>query len=114
MGAEKIKRIAGELNLDTNAPAIDWQIFLPAFGVVTALSLSLIFFPVGAANFTQSATDWVTHNFGWLYMITALGALIFSVWLAFGRFGDILLGSPGEPPEFSESVSYTHLDAADE
>ena len=88
--------------MNANEPAIDWQIFTPAFGVVALLSLSLIIYPVGAADFTQSATDWVTHNFGWLYMITALGALIFAVWLAFGRFGDVVLGSPGESPEFSE------------
>ena len=88
--------------MNANEPAIDWQIFTPAFGVVALLSLSLIIYPVGAADFTQFATDWVTHNFGWLYMITALGALIFAVWLAFGRFGDVVLGSPGESPEFSE------------
>ena len=63
-----------EPHLNTNEPTIDWQIFAPAFGVVVALSLSLIVFPIGAADFTQSATDWVTHNFGWLYMIMALGA----------------------------------------
>jgi len=98
----KIKELEGELNLNTSEPAIDWQIFVPAFGIVTALSLGLIFFPAGASDFTESLTDWVTHNFGWLYMITALGALIFAAWLAFGRFGDIVLGSPGEPPEFSQ------------
>ena len=91
-----------EPHLNTNEPAIDWQIFAPAFGVVVALSLRLIFFPIGAADFTQSATDWVTHNFGWLYMIMALGALFFAIWLAFGRFGGVLLGPEGEPPEFSE------------
>ena len=83
-------------------PGVDWQIFVPAFGVVALLSLSLIFNPEGASAFTQMAMDYVTHHFGWLYMIVALACLVFSIWLAFGRFGDIVLGDPGEPPEFSE------------
>ena len=83
-------------------PGADWQIFVPAFGIVALLSLSLILNPEGASAFTQTAMDYVTHHFGWLYMIVALGCLVFSLWLAFSRFGDIVLGTPGEPPEFSE------------
>lgn len=86
----------------SKGPAIDWSVFVPAFGAVAVLSLSLVIYPEQASGLTQSAMNYVTHHFGWLYMIVTLGCLVFALWLAFSRYGDVVLGTPGEPPEFSE------------
>ncbi len=43
----------------------------------------------------------VTKNFGWLYMISMTSFVIFSVFLFFSKFGNIVLGKDGEKPEYS-------------
>lgn len=43
----------------------------------------------------------ITHSTDWLWESVAFGALVFSFWLAFSRFGNIKLGDRDEKPEFS-------------
>ena len=38
---------------------------------------------------------------GWLFVLTASAFVLFVIWLAMGRFGDIPLGNDDEEPEFS-------------
>jgi BCCT family betaine/carnitine transporter len=44
----------------------------------------------------------VTGNLGWLYMLTGVCAFFFAAWLAFGPYGHVTLGTPGETPEYSD------------
>ena len=44
---------------------------------------------------------YTTKTMSWLYLLVAVAALLFSLWLAFGRYGHVKLGAPGEPPEYS-------------
>ncbi len=39
-------------------------------------------------------------GFGWLLVLAATGFVIFSRWMAAGRYGKIPLGRDGEKPEF--------------
>lgn len=43
----------------------------------------------------------ITHSTDWLWEGVAFGALIFSFWLAFSRYGNIKLGDRDDKPEFS-------------
>lgn len=80
-------------------------------GVVFYLSILLIitFLTVAAIDpdetqrLAQQALDATTNNFGWLYLLTSSGFVIFTLGLAFSRYGRIRLGPEGEPPEFSFS-----------
>ena len=49
------------------------------------------------ANWLKSA---IAANFSWFYFISVTGFVIFLVFLALGRFGQVRLGEPGEDPEF--------------
>jgi glycine betaine transporter len=49
----------------------------------------------------QQALNVTTRNFGWLYLLATSGFVIFTLGLAFSRFGSIRLGADGEAPEFS-------------
>ncbi|MFA7552771.1 MAG: BCCT family transporter [Spongiibacteraceae bacterium] len=59
--------------------------------------------PQGVQTLAQQALDATANNFGWLYLLVTSGFVIFTLWLAFSRFGSIRLGPDNEPPEFSFS-----------
>ena len=54
----------------------------------------------------------VTHNFGWLYLWVVLGLVIFALFAAFSRYGNLKLGSEDEEPEFSVVSWFSMLFAA--
>ncbi|MGI9286123.1 MAG: BCCT family transporter [Pseudomonadales bacterium] len=82
-------------------PAVDWSVFIPALIVVLVASIPLLVFPDTAASTITAWRDVILDNFLWLYLLTGLAALSFCAWLAFGRYGQVKLGAPGEPPEYS-------------
>jgi choline/carnitine/betaine transport len=75
------------------------------FGV--AAILAAVFVIVGAvwpermAEETTEALGWVTGNFGWLFVLTSAGFVLFSAYLAISRYGNIKLGPDDSEPEFS-------------
>ena len=50
---------------------------------------------------TTKALTWVTDNFGWLFVLTSAGFVLFSGYLALTRYGNIKLGPDDSEPEFS-------------
>ncbi|MFB0836118.1 BCCT family transporter [Arthrobacter halodurans] len=74
------------------------------FGITGVLALAFVAWGLlGTANLSttsQSALDWVMENTGWLFMVLASFFVVYVLWLALGRFGDIPLGKDGEKPEF--------------
>jgi BCCT family betaine/carnitine transporter len=58
--------------------------------------------PEATAALADTAMAWITARFGWLFVLVAAFALVFALWLAFGRYGHVRLGRPGDTPEFSE------------
>lgn len=57
--------------------------------------------PDGMYKGTGKALDWVTTNFGWLFVLTSASFVIFSGYLAVTRYGNIKLGPDDSEPEFS-------------
>ena len=74
------------------------------FGVAGALALAFVIWGfVGReslAAVSQAALDWVMKDTGWLFIALASLFVVFVLWLALGRFGNIPLGKDGEKPEF--------------
>ena len=85
----------------TIGPSVDNQVFIPAVVVVVLISLFLILFPEIAAPSFGAAKDFVTNIFGWLFLLTTFVAFLFALWLAFGPYGQVKLGSRDEAPEYS-------------
>lgn len=75
------------------------------FGVAAALAVAVVV--AGAAAPEQfgeksgEALGWVTSNFGWLFVLTSAGFVLFSAYLAATRYGNIKLGPDDSEPEFS-------------
>ena len=85
----------------TPQPSLDKKIFLPTFILVIIIGVLLVLMPERAEQLLGNALQAVTGNFGWLYLLAGAACVGVLTWLAFSRYGRIVLGAPGEPPEFS-------------
>ncbi len=96
-----------KLELDTTAtPLSDRKpVDRVVFGV--AAVIAVLFLATGALDpdglfaGTGKILTWVTGNFGWLFVLTSAGFVLFSAYLAISRFGNIRLGPDDSEPEFS-------------
>lgn len=72
-------------------------LFIGGFLVATIVD------PQAVQKLAQKILDATENNFGWLYLLATSGFVIFTLGLAFSRFGSIRLGPDNEPPEFNFS-----------
>ncbi|WP_448509126.1 BCCT family transporter [Mycolicibacterium thermoresistibile] len=74
------------------------------FGVTAALAIAFLIWGFldteSLASAAVPALNWVMDNIGWLFVLTASGFVVFVLWLALSRFGNIPLGRDDEEPEF--------------
>ncbi len=54
----------------------------------------------------------IIEHFGWAYLLAAFGFVIFSIYLAFSKFGRIKLGTDDEKPKYSYFAWFSMLFAA--
>lgn len=74
-----------------------------AWGIVSPASMAAVFETALAASI---------RNFGWLYLWIVLGLVLFALFLALSRYGNLKLGSEDEEPEFSVGSWFAMLFAA--
>ncbi len=74
------------------------------FGVTAVIALAFLIWgfvsTATLASASGSALGWIMDNTGWLFALTASGFVVFVLWLALGKFGNIPLGCDDEEPEF--------------
>ncbi|WP_028782625.1 glycine betaine uptake BCCT transporter [Thalassobacillus devorans] len=51
-------------------------------------------------NITTNIQGFLTNKFGWFYLLSATGFLVFAIFLIFSRYGKIKLGKPDDEPEY--------------
>lgn len=69
--------------------------------LVVAMALWSVVFNDSFTVVSNAAFTFLTTDFGWLYMAAMIVFLIFAVYIAFGKFGKIRLGSDDSRPEYS-------------
>ncbi|MFZ0371081.1 MAG: BCCT family transporter [Halobacillus sp.] len=52
------------------------------------------------SNITSNIQGFLTDKFGWFYLLSATGFLIFAIYLVFSKFGKLKLGKPDDEPEY--------------
>ncbi|POZ63200.1 glycine betaine uptake BCCT transporter [Chromobacterium alticapitis] len=70
---------------------------------------------VAPEHMASAASQWLNFTiarFGWFYLLSVFGFLLFALYLAFGRFGHIRLGKEDEEPEFSRMSWFAMLFSA--
>ncbi|MGX1162893.1 choline/carnitine/betaine transport [Arthrobacter sp. SLBN-100] len=74
------------------------------FGITGVLALAFVAWGFlgrdSLAATSTAALDWVMEYTGWLFMVLASLFVVFVLWLALGKWGNIPLGKDGEKPEF--------------
>ncbi|WLQ07612.1 BCCT family transporter [Arthrobacter oryzae] len=82
------------------------------FGITGAIAIAFVIWGfVGKdslSSTSKDALDWVMEYTGWLFMVLASLFVVFVLWLALGKFGNIPLGKDGEKPEF-RTVSWVSM-----
>ena len=80
--------------------ATDWVVF----GIAAVISCAIVAWGVGwtdsLAGVANAVLDWLVDHLGWLFVLAATGFVVFTLWVALGRYGKIPLGRDGERPEF--------------
>ncbi|NKF49116.1 BCCT family transporter [Shewanella sp. WXL01] len=71
---------------------IDKFKFFTTFFLVMSCTVPLFVYPETSKTVVSAIFHYITHELGWVYMITGIIAFTWSLWLAFGRFGDKKLG----------------------
>ena len=79
------------------------EVFVPAVIIVLVCAIPLMIFPNSTAEALGEGRKIIMSNFLWLYLLVALAAFGFCMWLAFGRFAHVKLGAADEPPEYSDA-----------
>lgn len=87
---------------------IDYRVFLPAAIVTFGLIALAALFPDAGDRVSSTLYNWVIFRLDWMFQIGGLITLIFLVWLAFGKYGQIKLGDKDDKPEFTK-LSYISM-----
>ncbi len=80
---------------------IDGRIFALSVGLLLLASIPLALAPEASGRVITLTYDWLALHLGPLYLWAGVAALGFSLYLALGRYGSVVLGNDGEAPEFS-------------
>ena len=87
--------------MEQAAKKIDWAITLVPLGCILVLSALFIAFPAQSNEALGSIRALFGDTFGVYYLLIGLGVFLASMFAAFSKYGDIVLGRPGEKPAYS-------------
>ncbi|MGL4414913.1 BCCT family transporter [Roseinatronobacter monicus] len=99
-----MEKLAEQLGLRTNVTIFFWSA-----GLMIVFLLALVIAPVAIGDFFAGARSWVVTNLGWFFILGVNIWLIFLIWVAFSRFGNIRLGPADSAPEYSNLSWFTML-----
>jgi choline/glycine/proline betaine transport protein len=86
---------------------VEWRdgVNPPVFFAAAAFNVALIlfagFWTEMAGRVFQAMLTFITQTFGWYYILSTAGFLVFVLWLVSSRYGEIRLGKQDEAPEYS-------------
>lgn len=79
----------------------DWMITLVPLALVVILSILFFIVPDQSNDVLSQIRFFFGDTFGTYYLIIGLGIFILSLFLSASKYGDIVLGDPGEKPKYS-------------
>ena len=95
-------------DVDTRLHSIDWPIFSASVALLLALILPLMAYPDEGRDMLAVAFDYLTTNFGVLYIVAGIASLVYLLVLAFGRYGSIVFARDETTTQFS-TVSWSAM-----
>lgn len=80
---------------------IDWMITLVPLALIVGMSVLFFFLPEQSNAVIGQVRSLLGDTFGVYYLIIGLGIFLLTLWVAASKYGDIVLGDPGEKPKYS-------------
>lgn len=87
--------------MKTKKGKIDWMITLVPFFLIMGIAVLLFTFPEKSNNIIGQVRFFFGDTLGLYYLVIGLGVLIISIFLSFSKYGNVVLGDPGEKPKYS-------------
>lgn len=85
----------------TKNKKIDWMITLVPLILVVGLCVVFLALPDQSNMILSQVRFFFGDTFGVYYLIIGLGMLVFSFYIAASKYGNIVLGEPGEKPQYN-------------
>lgn len=82
-------------------PRTDRRVFGFSIGILLAVVAPLMVWPEASGRVLDAAYGFISERLGVVYLWAGLGVLVFVLWLALGRHGNVKLGAPDSQPRFS-------------
>ena len=83
-------------------PKTDGRIFASSLLILLVVVVPLTIWPERGGELLDTAYGFITAHFGVVYLWAGVAVLVFVLWLALGRYGDVKLGAEGSSPRFSD------------
>ncbi len=80
---------------------IDWMITLVPLAIVVGLAVLFFFMPDESNKVLSQVRFFFGDTFGTYYLVIGLGIFLLSMYIAFSKYGKIVLGKPNEKPKYS-------------
>ena len=80
---------------------IDWVITLVPLAIISGMSVLFFAFPNKSKSVLTSIRYVLGDRFGSYYLIIGVLILSISIYMAFSKYGDIVLGGQDEKPKYS-------------
>ncbi|WP_238335627.1 BCCT family transporter [Serinicoccus kebangsaanensis] len=96
--------LAQRLGLRTNP-----QIFFTSAGLMVLILALLLLFPASIGDGFAAARTWVTTNLGWFFIFGVTVWLVFLIWIASSKYGDLKLGKGDEEAAYTRTSWFTML-----
>ncbi|UHQ55603.1 MULTISPECIES: choline BCCT transporter BetT [Microbulbifer] len=80
---------------------IKWLVFLSSVIGIFLFSLWAMIFTEQASNVIYGVLAWISGSFGWFYFLAVVAYLVFVIFIAVSKYGDIKLGPDHAEPEFN-------------
>ncbi|MDC4232385.1 BCCT family transporter [Actinomyces sp. B33] len=92
--------------------SVSWGVVVPAVLIALALIAPVLIWPSSTQEIVSAVSSTVVNDIGWYYTLIVVGFVAFSVVIAASRYGDIVLGSDDDEPEYSRTSWFAMLFAA--
>jgi len=103
-GVPVLERLAGRLGLRTEP-----NIFFWSAGLMVGFLVLLVVLPDQVGNVFTQGREWITEQLGWFFILGVSSWLLFLLWLAASRYGNIRLGDQDDRPAYSNVSWFTML-----
>jgi len=77
------------------------NVFYAALVIVLAIVVFGVLTPGPFETAANAAKSFLSGNFGWFYLLTMTSFVVFSIWIAFSKYGAIKLGPDDSKPDYS-------------